>query len=71
MCIAVVIDKTIELKRYYTLDDIFIFEPQGKDEMGHILGKFKPTGIRPKFMDKLINNGIKVSNEVFWNKQLS
>ena len=54
-----------------TMQDIFIFEPQGKDEMGHILGKFKPTGIRPKFMDKLINNGIKVSNEVFWNKQLS
>ena len=53
-----------------TMQDIFIFEPQGKDEMGHILGKFKPTGIRPKFMDKLINNGIKVSNEVFWNKQL-
>ena len=54
-----------------TMQDIFVFEPQGRDESGYIIGNFKPTGIRPKFMDKLTNNGIKVSNEVFWNKQLS
>jgi len=51
-----------------TLQDIFIFEQQGKDENNKIIGNFKPTGIRPKFMDKLITNGINLPNEVFWPK---
>jgi pilus assembly protein CpaF len=51
-----------------TLQDIFIFEQKGKDENDKIIGKFKPTGIRPKFMDKLAANGIIISNEVFWQK---
>jgi pilus assembly protein CpaF len=51
-----------------TLQDIFIFEQQGKDENNKIIGNFKPTGIRPKFMDKLMTNGIHLPNEVFWPK---
>ena len=49
-----------------TLQDIFIFEQTGKEENGKIVGRFKPTGIRPKFLDKLSTNGITVANEVFW-----
>ncbi len=52
-----------------TLQDIFVFEQKGKDENGRVIGRFKPTGIRPKFMDKLINSGITVSNDIFWDKQ--
>jgi len=52
-----------------TLQDIFVYEQKGKDENGRVIGRFKPTGIRPKFMDKLINSGIQVSNDVFWDKQ--
>ena len=52
-----------------TLQDIFVYEQKGKDENGRVLGRFKPTGIRPKFMDKLINSGITVSNDIFWDKQ--
>jgi Flp pilus assembly protein, ATPase CpaF len=52
-----------------TMQDIFVFEQRGKDENGHIIGRFKPTGIRPKFLDKLINSGIPVSNDIFWDKQ--
>lgn len=51
-----------------TLQDIFIFEQKGKDENNKIIGKFKPTGIRPKFMDKLAANGINLPNEIFWAK---
>jgi pilus assembly protein CpaF len=48
-----------------TLQDIFIFEPTGKDENSKITGRFKPTGIRPKFLEKVAANGITVPNEVF------
>jgi len=52
-----------------TLQDIFVYEQKGKDENGKVIGRFKPTGIRPKFMDKLLNSGIQVSNDIFWDKQ--
>ena len=52
-----------------TLQDIFVYEQKGKDENGRVVGRFRPTGIRPKFMDKLINSGIQVSNDIFWDKQ--
>ncbi|NCD08177.1 MAG: CpaF family protein [Negativicutes bacterium] len=52
-----------------TLQDIFVYEQKGKDENGRVVGRFRPTGIRPKFMDKLMNSGIQVSNDIFWDKQ--
>lgn len=51
-----------------TLQDIFIFEQTGRDERGKIIGRFKPTGIRPKFLEKLMSNGIVLPNEMFWEK---
>lgn len=51
-----------------TLQDIFVFEGTGKDENGKITGRFKPTGIRPKFLEKLASNGLIVSNDLFWAK---
>jgi pilus assembly protein CpaF len=51
-----------------TLQDIFIFDSTGKDENGKIIGQFKPTGIRPKFLEKVAANGITVPNEVFYPK---
>lgn len=48
------------------LQDVFVFEQTGKDENGKITGRFKPTGIRPKFLEKLASNGIVIPNEVFW-----
>jgi pilus assembly protein CpaF len=52
-----------------TLQDIFVFEQTGRDEAGRITGSLKPTGIRPKFLDKLAANGINIANEVFWAKE--
>ncbi|SDF01883.1 CpaF family protein [Sporolituus thermophilus] len=51
-----------------TLQDIFVFEQTGKDESGRIIGRYRPTGIRPKFLEKLAANGITVPNEIFWPK---
>ena len=49
-----------------TMQDIFIFDQTGRDTNGKILGRFKPTGIRPKFVEKLLANGIKLPAELFW-----
>ena len=51
-----------------TLQDIFVFDQTGCDEQGKVIGRFKPTGIRPKFLDKLSLNGINLPNETFWPK---
>ncbi len=51
-----------------TLQDIFIFDQTGCDEAGRIAGSLGPTGIRPKFLDKLAANGINLANELFWTK---
>jgi pilus assembly protein CpaF len=49
-----------------TMQDIFIFDQTGRDANGKILGRFKPTGIRPKFIEKLLSNGIKLPADLFW-----
>jgi len=51
-----------------TLQDIFVFEQTGKDEAGKIVGRCKPTGIRPKFLEKLAANGINVPTDLLWVK---
>ena len=49
-----------------TMQDIFVFDQTGRDTNGKIIGRFKPTGIRPKFVEKLLANGIKLPAELFW-----
>ncbi|RRR65812.1 MAG: CpaF family protein [Candidatus Viridilinea halotolerans] len=34
------------------LQDIFVFEQTGMDERGKVVGTLRPTGIRPKFIEK-------------------
>ena len=51
-----------------TLQDIFVYEQTGCDETGKMMGRIKPTGIRPKFLEKLSANGINLPNEIFWAK---
>jgi pilus assembly protein CpaF len=51
-----------------TLQDIFIFDQTGKDETGKIVGRLRPSGIRPQFIEKLAANDINVSNETFFAK---
>lgn len=47
-----------------TMTDIFIFEQTGT-ENGRIVGKLRPTGLRPKFMDKIEAAGIHLPPSIF------
>lgn len=46
------------------LSDIFVFEQQGF-EGGKVIGRLKPTGLRPKFMDKIEDAGIQLPPNIF------
>jgi pilus assembly protein CpaF len=48
-----------------TMQDLFVYERQGFDENGRVKGRFKPTGIRPKFAEKLFGAGIRLPMEMF------
>ncbi|MFK7928843.1 MAG: CpaF family protein [Myxococcota bacterium] len=48
-----------------TTQDIFVFEQTGVDSNGRVRGRFRATGVRPKFTDRLANNGIRLSHELF------
>lgn len=48
-----------------TLQDLFAFKIKGKDENGMIKGGLEFTGIRPKFLDKLRDSGIRIQDEWF------
>jgi pilus assembly protein CpaF len=47
------------------LQDIFSFRQIGVDEYGKIAGKLAPTGIRPKFYERLETSGIHIPASVF------
>ena len=48
-----------------TLQDIFLFEKTGISETGKVLGRFRATGIRPKFYDRLKAAGITLPQQMF------
>jgi len=48
-----------------TLQDIFLFEKTGISETGKVLGRFRATGIRPKFYDRLKSCGIVLPQQLF------
>jgi len=47
-----------------TMTDIFIFEQTGV-ESGKVVGRLRPTGLRPKFMDKIEAAGINLPPSIF------
>jgi pilus assembly protein CpaF len=48
-----------------TLQDIFLFEKTGISENGKVRGRFRATGIRPKFYDRLKSCGITLPTQLF------
>jgi pilus assembly protein CpaF len=48
-----------------TMQDIFTYEQTGIGPDGTVLGHFRATGIRPRFVDRLRVHGITVSDELF------
>ncbi|MEJ2540967.1 MAG: CpaF family protein [Gemmatimonadota bacterium] len=51
-----------------TMQEIFAFERQGLDENGNVLGRFRPTGIRPKFADSLKARGVELAGALFLDR---
>jgi len=47
-----------------TMTDIFIFEQTGV-EAGKVIGRLRPTGLRPKFIDKIETAGINLPPSIF------
>ncbi len=48
-----------------SLQEIFRYERQGLDADGKVLGRFVPTGIRPRFAERLELAGISFAEELF------
>jgi pilus assembly protein CpaF len=48
-----------------TMQDIFRFRMEGRDENNMVIGHFEATGIRPKMMDDLISHGVGLSADLF------
>jgi pilus assembly protein CpaF len=49
-----------------TLQDVFLFDyGAGVDDQGRFKGQLKPTGVRPKFAQKLADHGIRLGPEMF------
>jgi len=47
-----------------TMTDVFIFEQSGIED-GKVIGRLRPTGLRPKFMDKIDAAGIHLPASIF------
>lgn len=47
------------------LQDVFTFHQLGVDAQGKIIGKLIPTGVRPKFYERLESSGIHIPSHVF------
>jgi pilus assembly protein CpaF len=47
------------------MQDIFVFEKKGLDRDGKVLGEFRATGVRPKFLDAVHAAGIHLPASVF------
>jgi pilus assembly protein CpaF len=48
-----------------TMQDIFAFRKRGIRENGEVIGEFVPTGVRPKFAEKLLVTGIHLPASMF------
>ena len=48
-----------------TMQEIFLFERTGVDSSGQVIGRFKPTGIRPRFAEKLKASGLQLPRVFF------
>jgi len=47
------------------LQDIFVFDQKGVDANGNVIGEHKPTGLRPKFINRLAKEGIELPMDCF------
>lgn len=48
-----------------TTQDIFVFEQTSVADDGTVKGRFKATGIRPRFIERLRTHGVRIADEIF------
>jgi pilus assembly protein CpaF len=48
-----------------TMQEIFMYERTGVDQQGQVLGRFRPTGVRPRFAEKLKACGMQLPRVFF------
>jgi len=48
-----------------TMQDLFRFHHEGTDSDGRVLGRVLPTGIQPRFLERLAEMGVSFPNELF------
>jgi len=48
-----------------TMQDIFVFERTGTGQDGRVVGRFRPTGIRPRFSDRVTAAGFQLPPSLF------
>jgi Flp pilus assembly protein, ATPase CpaF len=48
-----------------TMQEIFMYERSGVDQQGQVLGRFRPTGVRPRFAEKLKACGMQLPRVFF------
>ncbi|HEY3582590.1 MAG TPA: CpaF family protein [Pyrinomonadaceae bacterium] len=48
-----------------TMQEIFLYERTGVDKEGQVLGRFRPTGIRPRFAERLKSCGLQLPRVFF------
>ncbi|HVF21632.1 MAG TPA: TadA family conjugal transfer-associated ATPase, partial [Pyrinomonadaceae bacterium] len=48
-----------------TMQEIFMYERSGVDQQGQVLGRFRPTGIRPRFAERLKTCGLQLPRVFF------
>lgn len=48
-----------------TMQEVFLFERRGIDAEGHVIGRFRPTGVRPRFAEKLKVYGMQLPRVFF------
>jgi len=48
-----------------TMQEVFIFDRKGVDKDGRVLGKFRPTGVRPRFAERLKLYGFQLPRSFF------
>ena len=48
-----------------TMQEIFRFRMQGRDENNMVIGHFEATGIRPKLLDELAAHGVSLNSDLF------
>jgi len=53
-----------------TMQDLFVFERTGVTADGHVIGRFRSTGIRPKCSQRLETRGFELAPEMFEHLQL-